>query len=350
MPEVIELCVKMDKKMVMLSIYEKQIKELKPKIAEKERISCRNCGSFSVMRKGARKITNGKRNIYFCKNCSKRFSLGLSKKKFDVFSIINAVCAYNQGYSYGDACELVGRKNKIKVSKSSVERWVKEYNLGYLGIRDKIISKYGKELIIERVFNHSGVAYNFKTHKGKLKEFGKFSGLKDFIFDICRGVNDNFFNGQRCSDSRENISVNIVAFENTKLNKVIGEMLKIVRNNKQRHMLVENLMLNCDRDTVAVEVPVWYWDKKKNIGICGHIDIIQVKFGKIWIMDYKPDAEKEKFNEVVSQLYHYAVALSFRTGVGISNIKCGWFDDCKMFSFNPEKARVKHMEIMEHEE
>jgi len=40
-------------------------------------------------------------------------------------------------------------------------------------------------------------------------------------------------------------------------------------------------------------VPVWYWDKDKNIGVCGHIDILQVKYGKAWILDYKPNAEQE---------------------------------------------------------
>ncbi|MCX6748862.1 MAG: hypothetical protein NT076_04625 [Candidatus Pacearchaeota archaeon] len=312
-------------------------------VNKEEKITCRHCGSLDVIKKGERKLSFGKRRIYFCKDCSKRFSIGLNKKQFDAWLIVDAVCLYNKGYSYEEVSELIARKHKIRVGKSSVERWAKEYGLGFLDIRDRIISKYGKEIIIERMFNHSGLVYNFKFHKGKLNEFGKFFGLKDFIYQLSRGIDDSLFNDNenRCSQSRENITVNVSCSENLRLNKIIGEMLKIVRSNYQRHSLVEQLMLCCDRDTVAVEVPVWYWNKRTDSGVCGHIDILQVKFGKIWILDYKPDAEKEKFEKVVSQLYHYAIALSFRSGMGLRDIKCGWFDGSKIFCFEPSEVRVK---------
>jgi hypothetical protein len=310
---------------------------------DKEKIICRHCGSLDVIKRGERKLNFGKRQMYSCGNCMKRFSLGLNKKKFDVWLIVDSVCLYNKGYSYGEVSELIARKHKVRVGKSSVERWVKEYYLGYLDIRNRIISKYGRGIIVEKVFNHSGLVYNFKLHAGKLKEFGKFSGLKDFILSISRGIDDSLFNENenRCSQSREKIVVNVSSLENSRLNEVIGEMLKIVRSNYQRHSLVEQLLLCCDRDTVAVEVPVWYWDRKFDKGICGHIDVLQVKFGKIWILDYKPIAEKEKFEKVVSQLYHYALALSFRTGVSLGEIMCGWFDASKVFSFSPCEAKVE---------
>jgi transposase-like protein len=303
-----------------------------------DKITCKYCGSMNVAKKGARKIRHGSRHIYSCKNCFKRFSIGLNKKQFDAWLIVNAVCLYNKGYSYEEACEFIARKHKAQVGKSSVERWAKEYSLGFLDIRDRIISKYGRDCIIERAFNHSGLVYNFMLHKGKLKEFGKFSGLKDFIFSLAKGVDEKFFNGERCSQSSEGISCKIDVSENARLNSVVGEMLKIVKSNKQRHMLVENLMLHCDRDSVAVEVPVWYWNKKINEGVCGHIDVLQVKFGKVWILDYKPDAEKENFERVMSQLYNYALALSFRSGLALRDIKCAWFDSSRIYSFEPERV------------
>lgn len=310
---------------------------------KEEKIICKHCGSYNVVKRGVRKLVREKRQIYLCKDCSHRFSNGLNKKKFHVWLIVDAVCSYNNGYSYEEVCELISRKYKTKISKSSVERWVKQYNLGYLDIRDKIVWKYGRKLIIERMFNHSGLVYNFKLHRGKLREYGKFMGLKNFIIDISKGIDDRIFNGdgERCSQIKGNISVNVVSSENYRLNKVVGEMLKIVKNNHLRHSLVERLMLCCDRDTIASEIPVWYWDKKLNKGICGHVDIIQVKFGKVWILDYKPDAEKENFEKVVSQLYNYALAICFRTGVSLKEIKCGWFDCMKIYSFNPTEVVMR---------
>ena len=308
-------------------------------------VQCKFCGSGNVVKRGLRKLKTRKKQLFLCKDCSHRFSLGLSRKRFDIKVILNAVCAYAQGYNYEEVCELISRKNKVVVGKSSVERWVKEYDLGYLAIRERIVKKYGSSLIIGRMFKHSGLLYHFKCHKGKLGVFGKFNGLKEFINSISKGVDDTLFNSaaDRCSQAKLDVSVNIKVSENTKLNKIIGGALKLVKNNKQRHSIVEDFMLNCDRDTIAVEVPVWYWDKSKDVGVCGHVDLVQVKYGKVWIMDFKPNAASENVDSVVSQLYSYALGLSFRSRVGLGNIKCAWFDEDKMYCFDASKARFRKL-------
>ena len=304
-------------------------------------IRCKHCGSVEIVKRGLRKLKRRKKQIYACRNCNKRFSLDVSKKGFNVKIILSAVCAYNQGYSLDEVCDLISRKFKVVIRKSSVFNWCKEYSLGYLTIKDRIIKKYGSELIIGRVFKHSGLLYSFKFHKGKLKEFGKFFGLKDYIFSLSKGINDKIFNSEnRCSKLKENVDVNVNVSENIKLNKVIGDILKIIKNNKQRHDVVENFLLSCDRDTMAVEVPIWYWDKRKDRGICGHIDVLQVKNGKVWILDYKPNAYAENVDKVISQLYNYALGLSFRSKVSLRNIKCGWFDENKLFSFDASRVEV----------
>ncbi|MEW6063007.1 MAG: hypothetical protein AB1571_01385 [Nanoarchaeota archaeon] len=305
-------------------------------------VSCKFCSSESIVKKGLRKLKTEKKQVYLCKNCNKKFSVGVSKKKFDIKIILDSLCAYAQGYSYEDACDLISRKHKIIINKSSIERWSREYDMGYLDIRPKIIKKYGFNLIIGRMFKHSGLIYKFKYHKGKLNEFGKFFGLKKFISELRKGIDDGLFNGIRCSDINLNVSVNIKELENTKLNKNIGKAIKIIKSSKQRHSVIENLLLNCDRDTMAVEVPVWYWDKGMNAGICGHIDILQVKYGKLWILDYKPKASEENINSVVSQLWNYARALSFRTNVALKDIKCCWFDEDKLFTFDVDKVKFSN--------
>jgi transposase-like protein len=302
---------------------------------------CKHCGSSKVVKKGLRKLRNGSKQVYSCKDCGRRFAPGLSKKWFNVNVILSAVNAYNQGYSLSEACDLISRQYKVIITKSSVSRWVQEYNLGYTSIRSRIIKKHGNSLIIGRMFKHSGLVYNFKYHKAKLNEFGKYKGLKEFVFELSRGVEDRFFlNSNRCSQAKERVSVNVKVYENTKLNKAIGEALKLVSNNKQRHCIVENFLLSCDRDTIAVEVPVWYWDKIKDVGVSGHIDILQVKYGKVWVLDYKPDASSENIDKVASQLYNYALGISFRAKISLKDIKCGWFDENKVYSFDASKVKT----------
>jgi len=307
----------------------------------REEMKCKFCSGKNVVRKGIRKLKSGRKQIFLCKDCSKRFSQGFSKKKYNAKLILNAVCAYNQGYNYEEVCDLICRKFKVNISGSSISRWCEEYKLGYLNIRNKILGKYGFNLVVGRMFKHSGLIYNFKYHKGKLKEFCRFNGLRNFVFDVAKGVDDKVFDGKRCSDLRGDVKVNVKVYGNTKLNKVLGGALKIVKSNKQRHGIVEDFMLSCDRDTIAVEVPVWYWDKIKDEGICGHIDILQVKYGKVWVLDYKPDSEKENVDKVVSQLYNYALGLSFRSKLDLKDVKCGWFDENKMFVFDAKEVKVR---------
>lgn len=308
-----------------------------------EEVKCPYCNRGNVVRRGFRRLKKRKKRVFFCKDCFHKFSLGLERRRFGVKLILNAVCAYSQGYSYEEVCDIIGRKHKVNTGVSSIFRWVREYDLGYLSIRSKIARKHKLPFVIGKVFKHSDLVYNFKCHKGKLQEFGKFSGLKNFVFGLNKGIEDKYFSvdSSRCSQIKKKISADIKVLDNTKLSRVVGSALRMIKNNKQRHSLVENLMLHCDRDTVAVEVPVWYWDKSQNVNVCGHIDVLQVKFGKVWILDYKPNAEQEDVDKVVSQLFSYALGLSFRAGIRLRDIRCGWFDENKVYAFDAHAVIVR---------
>lgn len=66
--------------------------------------------------------------------------------------------------------------------------------------------------------------------------------------------------------------------------------------------------------------------------LTGHIDILQVRNGSVHIMDYKPNARKEK---PIEQLTMYALALSRLTGLRLYELKCAWFDDRNYYEFFP---------------
>src|SRR3989338_4248122 len=66
--------------------------------------------------------------------------------------------------------------------------------------------------------------------------------------------------------------------------------------------------------------------------LTGHIDLVQVRNGQIHLLDYKPNASKEK---PIEQLTWYALALSRLTGLRIFEFKCGWFDERGYYQFFP---------------
>lgn len=66
--------------------------------------------------------------------------------------------------------------------------------------------------------------------------------------------------------------------------------------------------------------------------LTGHIDLVQVRNGVVHILDYKPNAAKEK---PIEQLTWYALALSRLTGLRLFEFKCAWFDEHDYFEFYP---------------
>lgn len=66
--------------------------------------------------------------------------------------------------------------------------------------------------------------------------------------------------------------------------------------------------------------------------VTGHIDIVQVRNGIVHILDYKPNADKEK---PIEQLTWYALALSRLTGLRLFEFKCAWFDEKSYYEFYP---------------
>lgn len=104
-------------------------------------------------------------------------------------------------------------------------------------------------------------------------------------------------------------------------------------------------MLINDSSTVACEVLVWFWEKNRNAGICGHIDLLQVRNGLIYLLDFKPEAEKEDEQKVASQLFFYASGLSFRTGIKLDTFRCAQFDNLHYFEFEPREVRINSKQM-----
>lgn len=69
--------------------------------------------------------------------------------------------------------------------------------------------------------------------------------------------------------------------------------------------------------------------------ITGHIDLLQIRNNLIYILDYKPEAEKIN---PIEQLTIYALALASRTKLPLKDFKCAWFDDLNHYEFFPLEA------------
>lgn len=324
--------------------------------AKKEKIICSECGSRNIIKKGLRKNKRADIQKYRCKDCCHWFSLGrLKHKTYDVGCILESLGLYNKGYSFEEVSKQVNKKYKLNVSGRTINNWFREHkelcSFSRFRIRNKFLPN---DVMFRKRFFHKQ-PYIFKYHKFKIEELVNdyFKGLREFVVDAAENCPDELFVSSNARASQFRLSEDAVkriklSKSKTKACKLASLALNASESNKERHTLVQDFMLANDSATLAVEVPVWLLASEisddnivssvlngVNQNITGHIDIVQNKFGFIYVLDYKPKADYENAGKVISQLFVYALALSVRTGVWLRNFRCAWFDEESYFEFNP---------------
>ena len=188
--------------------------------------------------------------------------------------------------------------------------------------------------------------------------------IKDYFWELARYLKDipekcphgMFFTGKPTS-SRIELDFSIKPERKRNYACRLADLaLATTKKNRKRHAVVQDFMLANDTATLACEVPVYLYSDEaagfgflKNSrvdsreGVTGHIDLIQIRFGYIHLLDFKPMAAKEKY--VMAQLLVYALALSVRTRIWLRNFVCGWLDGKNYFEFRLVDVVLKLKEV-----
>ncbi len=223
--------------------------------------------------------------------------------------------------------------------------------------------------------------YRFRYHRPKtalmLTEFKNrnLRRLQEYLNAVSSETPHQYFqDGERMSDVRSKFSTAdmIVKSKNNYANRLAKFVLQTVSENKARHEALQRFFIANDSCTVATEVPVYIRRedvehmenvlKFKVVGesglefkgkkegqlpkgnstsaalrslprlLTGHIDLVQIRNGQVHIMDYKPNAAKER---PIEQLTWYALALSRLTGLRLFEFTCAWFDEKDYYQFFP---------------
>ena len=194
---------------------------------------------------------------------------------------------------------------------------------------------------------HKGGYYPYKLHNLKLNklafEYPQLIWYLNRMFENC--PNNYFENGPRSSSLKFKLNgVNIHQIIGHEVSSLCSLGLKSNRERfKDNHQKVQVFMLENDDKTVGMEVPIWlseeeYKDYQQVFNsdetLTGHIDVLRIEDGKIWIWDYKPNAFNEKYAS--TQVFFYSLMLSKRTGINLDMFRCGYFDENYAFIFKPE--------------
>jgi hypothetical protein len=171
----------------------------------------------------------------------------------------------------------------------------------------------------------------------------------EFMEKMMTECPDHYFNtGPRSSALRFDVNTNQARVDGHEVCK-LAELGVGTGRYKTAHSNVEVYMLENDAHTIAVEVPIWLHPHELEMyltlfeseePLTGHIDILRVEDDLVWIWDYKPNAEKEKYADC--QVLFYAIMLSKRTGIPLESFRCGYFDEKTAFVFKPEIEQLPH--------
>ncbi len=201
-------------------------------------------------------------------------------------------------------------------------------------------------MIKSATFKH-GWWYHYRVHELKMRALSsKFPELKKFLESVFTCCPHSYFEiGPRSSKLRNKIPVDTLQI----LGHEVSALTKAgLTENEGRfasaHSKVQMYMLENDRNTIAMEVPLWVTPDEMDSSILkisepltGHIDVLRIEDGKIWIWDYKPNASLEKFAS--TQVFMYAYMLSKRTGIPLDNFMCGYFDSANAYIFEPKLTK-----------
>ncbi|MBU2634348.1 MAG: PD-(D/E)XK nuclease family protein [Nanoarchaeota archaeon] len=209
-------------------------------------------------------------------------------------------------------------------------------------------------------YNHKGGFYHYRLHNFKIDKLSNgLSGLKEYLNCVLGECPDEYFNNGPRSSSLK-FQLNDLDLKQITGHEVCGLTRKGLDVNSGRyktaHSKVQVFMLENDSRTIAVEAPIWMEYKElENFSkifntkeaLTGHIDLLRIENGKIWVWDYKPGAFKERY--AATQVFFYALMLSKRTGIALDEFRCGYFDENYAFVFKPEISMLKNNSVLNFE-
>ena len=304
---------------------------------------CKFCDSLKIIKKGRRKTKQGTAQIYLCKSCFRRFAFSaFPAYSYPAGVILTAPLLYYLGYSLKDVRKRIQGKYKVLPSLSTVAKWINNFGKSAAIKKERnAIMQFDKpHRIIKRKLLKHKQNYLFQVHRYKMEHIkDTFDGLYGYLYDVLTGkvsiTSDSFC--MRASECRLGINFPHPRPGRNYACDIADIALKAALTNFQRHAVLQKFFLATDSATVAVEVPVYLTPQetksilKKEGGLLGHIDFLQVFGDRITILDYKPKASAEK--QVAEQLLLYSIALSRRTGVHLKKISCAWFNEKSCYSF-----------------
>ena len=321
---------------------------------------CPYCTSTDIIKKGRRTKKFETVQLWYCQHCKKVFTPQLVKHKtYPIRVILEGLMLYYSGKNLTESAERLRERYGILVQPRTLQSWVAAYRplTTYGRLRARGSKLFPPHQVIRSVRFHHRQVYRYQLHRGKLAlilredlQHRAFAPIRDYLETMAEACPHHLFRtGLRASDVHGKFDLGTVSIreKTNHATRTATLALQAVSRRIMRHETLQRFMLATDSVTVATEVPVYLTPEdlshfRREDGfhipiamdavLTGHIDFLQIRNGAVHILDYKPNATKEK---PIEQLMFYALALSRRTGLRLFDFTCAWFDEHHYYEFFP---------------
>lgn len=320
---------------------------------------CPYCSGKDIIKKGKRRKKYETVQLWYCYHCERVFTPQVAKgKTYPLPVILHGLSLYHSGHTLTESTKRLKARYGFAIQPRTLSTWLAEYKTltPYRRLRDRGMQRYTPRDIVRSVRLHHRQVYHYRTHQAKLdlilaeREHQAFKPIATFLTDMAGGCPHHLFqDGGRASQSKGAFNLDTVEIKerHNLASRIAMLALQTAPTRKLRHDTLQRFMLVNDSVTVAMEVPIYFTPEDLTLmqtdagftiplasdtTLTGHIDLLQIRNGAIHILDYKPNAAKEK---PIAQLMLYALALSRRTGLRLFDFTCAWFDEHDYFEFYP---------------
>ncbi len=311
-----------------------------PTLVGKECVAmrCPYCEKWShIIKSGVRKTKKGSVQKYRCMECGRSFCDSVDPySKYPLKVVLHSLELYNLGHPASNIKKMIGRKYHLSPPTSTIYSWSDRFEkeLTFIKQRKKMKLDPGNIIHIKN-FQHRQIV-PFAYHMPKVNIQSKtFPGIKRYIDWINRSLPDRMFlEGPRMSTYKMAINHEIKPVSN-----ILPRLTKLAlerSSDTSPHNSVESFFLINDSSTVATEIPVFLNPSEiekisTNVPITGHIDMLQARFGKIYILDYKPNLKHPE--NYSSQLHLYREAIGRRMNIPKNKISIMAFNEHSAFEY-----------------
>ena len=199
-------------------------------------------------------------------------------------------------------------------------------------------------------FHHRPTFYRYRVALTRVSRIPE--PLREYLHSLFTSCPNHLFNqGEfRASGVREGLLNLEIPLEEMSGHEMVAlaHRSRDFEKVKSRHENVQKFLLERDPTTIATEVPVWVesWELegyrhilKTNETLTGHIDVLRYESDQtVGVWDYKPNAADERCAGI--QVFLYALMLSLRTGLPLTAVSCGYFDEESAYVFKPSEVRL----------